>query len=133
LARFVVTADAGASATTLNVSPALYSTGARQNVSAMPAENAPIRKRESDESTAIGNAADYKISMGFHRDAFAFATADLVKPQGVHFCAREVFDGISMRIVRDYDINNDNLPCRIDVLYGYKTVRPELACRLGFN
>jgi hypothetical protein len=38
-----------------------------------------------------------------------------------------------MRIVRQYDINNDNIPCRLDVLYGYKTIRPELACRLGFN
>ena len=71
--------------------------------------------------------------MGFHRDAFAFATADLVMPQGVDFAAREVMDGISMRIVRDYDINNDNLPTRIDVLYGFKTIRPELACRLGLN
>jgi hypothetical protein len=54
-------------------------------------------------------------------------------PRGVDFAARLVFDGVSMRIVRDYDINNDNLPCRIDVLYGYKTIRPEFACRLAFN
>ena len=40
---------------------------------------------------------------------------------------------ISMRIVRQYDINNDKLPCRIDVLYGYKTIRPQLACRLAAN
>ena len=64
---------------------------------------------------------------------FTFATADLVMPKGVDFAARLVFDGISMRIIRDYDINNDNLPCRIDVLYGYKTMRPEFACRLAFN
>jgi len=37
-----------------------------------------------------------------------------------------------MRIVRQYDITNDKFPCRIDVLYGYKTVRPQLACRLNF-
>ena len=71
--------------------------------------------------------------MGYHKDAFAFATADLVLPKGVDFSAREVMDGVSMRIVRDYDINNDKLPCRIDVLYGYKSIRPELACRLGLN
>lgn len=133
LQQFVVTADASASATTINFSPALYSTGPKQNVSAMPANNAALSKLESDESTAIGSSADYNISMGYHKDAFAFATADLVMPKGVDFSAREVMDGISMRIVRDYDINNDNLPCRIDVLYGYKTLRPELACRLGLN
>ena len=54
-------------------------------------------------------------------------------PSGVDFAARKVMDGISMRIVRQYDINNDRLPCRIDVLYGYKTIRPQLACRLAAN
>lgn len=133
LQQFVVTEDAAANATTIKFSPALYSSGAKQNVNAMPADNAALYKRESDETTAIGNAADYKISMAFHKDAFAFATADLIMPKGVDFSARQVLDGISMRIVRQYDINNDNLPCRIDVLYGYKTIRPELACRIGMN
>jgi hypothetical protein len=35
-----------------------------------------------------------------------------------------------MRIVRQYDINNDLFPCRLDVLYGYKAIRPQLACRI---
>ena len=52
-------------------------------------------------------------------------------PKGVDWGAREVFDGISLRIVRDYDINNDRLPTRVDILYGYKTLRPQLACRLA--
>ncbi|MGI9489086.1 MAG: P22 phage major capsid protein family protein [Geminicoccaceae bacterium] len=133
LQKFVVTSDVAASATSIPISPSIVASGAKQNVSNGAANNEEIFKRESDDSTAIGNAADYNISMGFHKDAFTFATADLVMPRGVDFAAREVYDGISMRIVRDYDINNDNLPCRIDVLYGYKTVRPELACRGGFN
>lgn len=133
LQQFVVTSDVAASATSIPISPEIVASGAKQNVSNAAADNKKILKRESDETTAIGNAADYRISMGFHRDAFAFATADLVMPKGVDFAAREVMDGISMRVVRQYDINNDNLPCRIDVLYGYKTIRPELACRLGFN
>jgi hypothetical protein len=44
-----------------------------------------------------------------------------------------VMDGLSLRIVRAYDINNDNLPCRIDILYGKKTIRPEWAARCHFN
>jgi hypothetical protein len=131
--RFVVTADAGTSATTINFSPALYSSGAKQNVSAMPANNAKLNKIESDGSTGIGNAADYGISLGYHKEAFAIAFADLVMPKGVHMAAREVFDGISMRFVADFDINNDSFPARFDVLYGYKTIRPQLAVRLGFN
>jgi hypothetical protein len=54
-------------------------------------------------------------------------------PNGVDFAAREVLDGISMRVVRDYSISADTFPTRIDVLYGYKTVRPELACRIQMN
>lgn len=135
LMQFVVTATStpGAGGGDLAIYPNVVATGAKQNVSAAVANNAAIYKRESDSSTAIGNAADYYIGLGFHKEAFAFATADLVMPKGVDFAAREVMDGISMRIVRQYDINNDNLPCRIDVLYGYKTIRPELAVRLGFN
>jgi hypothetical protein len=60
-------------------------------------------------------------------------SADLIMPKGVHFSAREVMDGISMRIVADYDITNDKFPARIDVLYGYKTVRAQLASRSANN
>jgi len=130
---FVVTANSGTSATSLAISPSIVVSGAKQNVSAAPTTTEEIFKIESDESTAIGNVADYNISMGFHRDAFAFATADLIMPTGVDFASRQVLDGISMRIVRAYDINNDQFPCRLDVLYGYKTVRPQLAVRYGFN
>jgi hypothetical protein len=133
LQQFVVTADVSSSATSISFSPALRSSGALQNVSAMPANNAALSKLESDRSTAVGASADYGISMAYHKDAFAFATADLLKPKGVDFVAREVMDGISMRIVRDYDISNDKFPCRVDVLYGYKAIRPELACRIGMN
>jgi hypothetical protein len=77
-----------------------------------------------------GNAELLTPSMVFHRDAFAFATADLVMPKGVDFAAREVYDGISLRTVRQYAIGTDTMPCRIDVLYGYKTIRAQLAARI---
>ena len=54
-------------------------------------------------------------------------------PKGVDWGAREVYDGVSMRIVRQYDITQDKLPCRLDVLYGYKAIRPQLAVRLANN
>lgn len=134
LMQFVVTADAtpGAGGGDLSIYPYIVTSGARQNCTGL-ADGKAIYKRESDDTTAIGASADYYVGLGFHKDAFAFATADLVMPKGVDFAAREVMDGISIRIVRDYDINNDNLPCRLDVLYGYKAIRPELAVRLGFN
>jgi len=126
LQQFVVTAAEAAGGTSLAISPSIVVSGAKQNVSASPTNSGAVTK--------IGGAsAIYKPSLAFHRDAFAFATADLVMPKGVDFAARETMDGISMRLIRDYDINSDRLVTRLDVLYGYLTVRPELACRILSN
>lgn len=133
LKQFVLTADTGISATSLPISPPIVTSGGKQNVSAAPADTAAIFKRESDNSTAIGASADYRIALGYQKDAFAFATADLEVPRGVDFASRQVMDNISMRIVRDFDINDANFPCRIDVLHGQKTIRSQLATRFGFN
>lgn len=124
LQQFVITANSGANATSLSISPAITASGAKQNVTNGAADNSAIVK--------VGAAASELLnsSMVYHRDAFALATADLILPKGVDFAAREVMDGISMRIVRQYDIVNDKLPTRVDILYGYKTIRPQLACRI---
>jgi hypothetical protein len=127
LQQFVVTADYAGGAGTLQIAPAIYTSGGMQNVTSGGIPNGAAISKVGAASTV------YKPSVVFHQDAFAFATADLVLPKGVDFAAREVYDGISLRIVRAYDINNDNLPCRIDVLYGYKTIRPQLACRILSN
>ncbi len=125
LQQFVVTADYAGGAGTVSFSPAIYTSGAKQNVVAAGMAN-------GSAITKVGAAASETLnsSMVYHKNAFAFATADLIMPDGVDWKAREVFDGISMRIVRQYDINNDKFPCRLDVLYGYKTLRPQLACRI---
>lgn len=126
LQQFVVTADATADASgnvTVSISPAIITSGAYQTVSGSPANNATVTFAGSASTT-------YPLNIAYHKDAFVFATADLELPQGVHFAARETYDGISMRIIRDYSISDDKFPCRIDVLYGFKCVRPELACRI---
>ena len=85
----------------------------------------------SDVVTFLGAAGTgYPQNLIYHKDAITFATADLLLPQGVDMASRKVHNGISMRIVRQYDINNDRLPCRIDVLYGYAAIRPVTAVRL---
>jgi len=127
LQQFVVTADYAGGAGSVSFSPAIYTSGGRQNVVAAGMAN-------SSAITKIGTASGvYKPSLAFHKDAFAFATADLVMPAGVDFASRQVQDGLSMRIVRQYDINNDKFPCRLDILYGYKTIRAELAARILSN
>lgn len=124
LQQFVITANSGSSATSLAISPAIVTSGATQNVSGSPADNVAIVK------VAAGANETMSGSMVYHQDAFTFATADLVMPSGVDFAAREVMDGLSLRIVRQYAISTDTFPCRIDILYGKKTIRPQLAARI---
>ena len=126
LQQFVVTADYAGGGGTVSIYPSIVASGALQTVNAAPADNAAI--------TVFGTASDTTTtSLAFHKDAFTFATADLVMPKGVDFAAREVYDGISIRVVRQYDVNNDAFPCRLDILYGYKAIRPQLACRIAAN
>lgn len=125
LQNFVVTADYAGGAGSVSFAPAIYTSGGRQNVVAAGMANSSAIVKVAAGASELINA-----DMVFHKDAFTFATADLVMPSGVDFTAREVQDGLSMRIVRAYDINNDAFPCRLDILYGYKTLRAELASRL---
>lgn len=128
LQQFVITEDYAGGSGVISVSPAMIAddADAYKNLSALPADNAVI----SLFATA-GQAHD--MSLAFHKEAFAFASVDLPMPDGVDFMSRQLYEGISMRIIRDYDINTDQFPCRIDVLYGYKTIRPELATRIATN
>lgn len=126
--KFVVTALGtadGSGNMTVAISPSIVATGAFQTVNATPAAGAAI--------TFDGTASTpYGVNLAFHKDAFTFATADLVdvSKEGA-WGARENFDGISMRMARQYAIGTDTIPTRIDVLYGYACLRPELACRVA--
>ena len=82
--------------------------------------------------TKIGNTSRVlRQSLCFHKDAFAFVSADLVLPKGLHFAAREVQDGISLRVLSDYAMTSDTIGTRLDILYGFKTIRPELAVKIS--
>ena len=126
LKRFTVVSDTttdGSGNSTFSISPAIISGGAYQNVTNRAADNQAI--------TVLGTSATaYGQNLAFHKDAFAFVTADLEIPRGVDMAAREVFDGISMRFVRWFDGDTGEFKSRFDVLYGYAAVYPELACRL---
>jgi hypothetical protein len=127
LQQFVVTAANTASSgawTNIAVSPAMYtSSNALATINAFPADNAVV--------TFVGAASTaYPQNLVYQKNAITFATADLLLPQGVDMASRQVHNGISLRVVRQYDINNDRMPCRIDVLYGYSVIRPPMAVRI---
>lgn len=125
LQQFVVSADF--SSTTVTFQPAIILAGPAQNVTIPTTSATAAMAWAGTISVASG------LSLAYQKNAFTFATADLYLPKGLDFAAREVFDGISMRIIRDFDPINDKLVTRADVLYGFKTLRPQLAVRLANN
>ena len=132
LQQFSVTTAITATSTAMScvVSPTPITSGAKMNCKVVTAaSNSAVVDLTAGGSGAASTA--YINSLAYHKDAFTFVTADLEMPQGVDFAARKVMDGISLRVVRQFDIVNDKFPCRIDVLFGYKTVRPEWACRIS--
>jgi hypothetical protein len=129
LQEFVITADVTTNGTTSNetlltLSPALIASGPYQNVDAAAADNAVV--------TLIGTKSTaYPQNMVFHENAFALVTVPLAMPDGCNFKARETHNGISIRLVKDYDIINDEDVIRLDILYGWKAIYPDLATRLS--
>lgn len=127
LQQFTVLADADSGATTgpatLTISPAIITSGPYQTVSAAPADNAAI--------TVLGTGGTaYPQNLGFHKNAFALVTVPLEMPDGAAFKARESHNGLSVRVVKDYDIDSDEDIIRLDILYGKKAIYPDLASRL---
>ena len=124
LRNFVIKSVSGTSVT---VSPAIISGGQFQNVS-IPTGSATAAVTYFNQS---GTVSPQNIIM--HRNAFTLAVADLELPEGVHFAGRasDKEIGLSMRVVRQYTINNDSIPTRLDVLYGWAPLYPELACRVA--
>lgn len=132
LAQFVVQSDVssdGSGNVTITLDRGIYASGQYQNVDALPADGAAI--------TIFGHASSYANivcpqNLVFHKDAFVLGCADLDLPGGVDMAARasDPETGVSIRMIRDYDINNDRVIARMDILYGWKCVYPELACRV---
>lgn len=115
----------GGAVTAMAFSPAIYTSGVQQNVS-----STGLVDGKGIFNIGIASTS-YRQNLVAHRDFATVVTADLEVPKGVDFAAREMYEGISMRVVRDYDINSDSFPIRIDILYGFKELYPEWACIVG--
>lgn len=130
LQDFVVTAVGSSDVSgnmTMSVYPSPIFSGQFQNVTSAT-NNIP-------DSTALtfntgSNSSNYAQNLLFHEEAFTLATADLIEPRGVDMAARTNHKGISIRLVKQYRIGTDDIPCRVDVLYGWQTMYPEMAYRL---
>ena len=120
-----VTSGSGAGAASITISPSIIVSGPTQTVSASPGSGAVITVVGTGGYTCANNLL-------YDKRAFTLGCADMEMPEGVHFAARatDPESGLSIRIVRQYDINSDTIPCRLDLLYGWAALRPEWACRV---
>jgi len=127
LKRFVVQEDksnSGGGTLTVPILPFPILSGAYQNVSGPIADSKTVTKLGGTAGVTYGQ------NLLFHRDAYAFVTADLEDPsQYGAWGAREVFEGVSLRIWRQGDISNGNFPCRLDLAWGFAAIYPEWSVR----
>ena len=124
---------ASGSSVSVTVSPAVISGGQFQNVTIPVASATAAVTFFASQYNASGNGIVSPQNIVMHRNAFTLAMADLELPEGVHFAGRasDKEIGLSMRVVRQYTINNDSIPTRVDVLYGWAPLYQELACRVA--
>jgi hypothetical protein len=129
LRQFVVTAAADGTATATsaiiacNVQPDLIDTGAYKTIDTLPTAAAAV--------TVLGTQGEpYPENLAFHKNAFALVMVPLMKPSGEVWGSVATEAGFSIRVLKAYDVNTDDEICRMDVLYGVKTIYPELACRI---
>jgi hypothetical protein len=124
---------ASGSSVSVTVSPAIISGGQFQNVSIPTTSATAAVTFFASQYNASGQGVVSPQNIVMHRNAFTLAMADLELPEGVHFAGRasDKEIGLSMRVVRQYTINNDSIPTRVDVLYGWAPLYQELACRVA--
>ena len=71
-------------------------------------------------------------SLIYDKDAFTLVMADLEMPEGGAMASRVSNNqlGVALRWARQWNIQTDQNAARLDCLYGWKTIRPQLAARV---
>ena len=127
LKQFTVTANGssdGSGNLTLTIAPQIITSGAFQNCSAVPADNAAL--------TFVGTAnTAYTNNLMFDKNAFALCMVPMVKPPGAVDVSRQSKNGISVRVIPFYNGTTDVSTWRLDCIFGTKTVDRRLAVRVS--
>ena len=127
LQQFVVTADTtftGGEAD-VPISPAIISTGTKQNISALPADNAAITVQTGTAGTG------YAQSLAFHKEAFRVCSMPLELPKNAEFAGQYTTKaGLTVQVIRDYDLQTREFITRLDYYGGFVAIRPEWSTRI---
>lgn len=136
LRQFTVTSTAtadGSGNMTIAVSPAIvFNTTGTPNPFATVTSTTNTLAATAVLSVFGASATSTPQNMAFCKDAFTFATVMLPDMPGVDN-ARATSEKLAMsiRLISAYDVVNDRRISRLDLLGGWATLRPELACRIA--
>ena len=100
--------------------------------------NAQASRAVSPAFPAGKSATEVRIvrlssSVGFHKNAFAFVIRPLDLPMGAARASVVNGEGLSVRVVYDYNQSSKTDTISFDVLYGIAALRPELAVAIQDN
>lgn len=125
--QFVVMEDTVTAAgdTAIKISPPIITSGAYQNVSAVPVDGTTTIAKIGTGGTA------YRQNLMFHKNAFALVSVPLISPPGAVDVGRQSYKGTNVRVIPVYDGISDESAWRLDVLYGVKAIDPRLAHRIS--
>jgi hypothetical protein len=129
LQQFVVMSNvtaSGSGAVTVSIAPSIVTSGAYQTVSAGPADNAVVTVAGAAGST-------YTMGLAFAPDAYVLATAKLESAAASPENLVQEYDaetGLSVTFERWRDARAGTDVNRLDILFGWAALRPELACRV---
>ena len=129
LKQFTVTQSVSdtSGAITVAISPAIVGPGdPRQNVSQLPPSGNAI--------VVFGaSGATTQLALAYHKNAYVFGTADLDIPMdgatGYRASVPEL--GLSVRVVKQFDIRSNQNLMRIDLLGGWAPLYPQLGVKLA--
>lgn len=117
-----VTAN-GSGQATLTLNEPIYSSasGSLQNVSALPTDEGAI--------VFLGSASTtYKHSLQFHKKAFRACTVPLAMPKKAELAEQVTEQGITIALIKDFDVLTRKWITRLDILGGLVAVRPSHSC-----
>ena len=126
---FTVTTGGTTNATgqvVLSIYPPLQNSGAYQTVDS----NVAISVNVTFQGTSATATA---VNFMYNKNAIALGVAPLadVSNYGAQcYVASDEDDGLSLRFIKQYQASTDQVSDRVDILYGWSVVRPELGCRI---
>lgn len=132
LQQFVITADntaSGGAFTGVAISPTIYTStsGSLQTVTRFPTASDVVTLGAGTGNTA---STVYPQNLAFHKSAYRMVSVPLVMPDAVEYAAQETYEGVTVAIVRAFDVLKRRMITRIDFLGGFAATRPEWACRI---